>query len=98
MFYHQGGVDVGNVDEKAVRLEIGPDEMITTEAITETLLQQIPHERQEKVATFIFALYKTFHALHFAYLEINPLVFTEEGCVPLDLAAKLDQVAFRYLP
>lgn len=45
------------------------------------------------VATFIEALYTFYSNLYFTYLEINPLVVTNNGIYILDLAAKLDTAA-----
>ena len=55
----------------------------------------VPKERQEKVVVFIKGLFKLYVALHFSYLEINPLTFADGKVLALDLAAKLDEtVAF----
>ncbi|OWR45191.1 putative ATP-citrate synthase [Danaus plexippus plexippus] len=63
MFHHQGGVDVGDVDALALRMD------------------------------FIVSLYRVFVNLYFTYMEINPVVVTNERVYLLDLAAKLDQTA-----
>ena len=45
-------------------------------------------------ASFIKYLYQFYMDLHFAYLEINPLVMLEDNSVvPLDMAAKIDETA-----
>jgi len=94
LFYHEGGVDVGDVDSKGVRLSIGVDELPTIASVTEALLKLVPAERQVYLAGFIVALFKLFRDLNFVYLEINPLVFTDDGRItPLDMAAKIDETA-----
>lgn len=45
------------------------------------------------VATFVNSLYKMYVDLYFTYLEINPLVVTDNTIYILDLAAKLDATA-----
>ena len=41
-----------------------------------------------RAANFIVGLYKQYVELHFTYLEINPLVITNQNVYILDLAAK----------
>lgn len=45
------------------------------------------------VANFIYNLYQLYVDLYFTYLEINPLVVTDQSIHILDLAAKLDSTA-----
>jgi len=73
LFYHAGGVDVGDVDSKASRLHVPVGTLPTTEQITEKLLQQIPEKRRAVVASYIRSLCRFSDELHFSYLEINPL-------------------------
>lgn len=62
--------------------------------VIEALLQFVPNQRREYLAGFIVALFKLFRDLNFVYLEINPLVFTDDGRItPLDMAAKIDETA-----
>lgn len=94
LFYHEGGVDVGDVDSKGVRLalEIGVEP--TADQVKSSLLQQVPEGRRDYLAGFIVALVKLFRDLNFVYLEINPLVMTDDGRItPLDMAAKIDETA-----
>eukprot|EP00049_Salpingoeca_infusionum_P004291 m.76617 g.76617 ORF g.76617 m.76617 type:complete len:1071 (-) comp12493_c0_seq1:373-3585(-) len=93
LFYHEGGVDVGDVDAKAVKLSVGLDELPTPEQIKASLLKEVSAERQDIVATFLSNLYATFIKLHFTYMEINPLVVVDDKVYILDMAAKLDQTA-----
>lgn len=93
-FYHEGGVDVGDVDEKALRLQIATEEELNVSDITEKLLAKVPEERQARLSRFIVALFTVFRELHFTYLEINPLVMSDTSIFPLDLAAKIDETAY----
>merc|ERR1719188_1024785 len=93
-FYHQGGVDVGDVDAKALRLEIPVDTEIEKAKVISELMKEIPDAKKDKMATFIVNLYTSvFAKAHFTYLEINPVVMTETQIVPLDYAAKIDETA-----
>ncbi|GAA6038037.1 hypothetical protein JCM8097_007511 [Rhodosporidiobolus ruineniae] len=100
LFTHEGGVDVGDVDAKALTLLVPVQgELPSREEIKSTLLKHVTGaERLEALVDFIIRLYAVYVDLHFAYLEINPLVAVEnaEGKVDisyLDMAAKLDQTA-----
>jgi len=69
------------------------------EEIASTLLKHVPAEKKETLIDFLTRLYSVYVDLHFAYLEINPLVVLDavNGGEPqvcyLDMAAKLDQTA-----
>jgi ATP citrate (pro-S)-lyase len=94
LFYHCGGVDVGDVDAKGVRLEIPLGTEPSIDKIVSSLLSAVPVQRQQHLAGFIRALHKLFVELNFVYLEINPLVMTQDGRItPLDMAAKIDETA-----
>ncbi|CAH1155490.1 unnamed protein product [Phaedon cochleariae] len=93
LFYHQGGVDVGDVDSKAVKLDVPVGETIDEATITKVLLGEVAAEKKEMIAKFIHNLYKLYENLYFTYLEINPLVVTDKEIYILDLAAKLDATA-----
>jgi ATP citrate (pro-S)-lyase len=93
MFYHQGGVNVGDVDAKASRLEVPIGTFPSPAEIEQRLLGNVPADRKNLVSGFIEALFKFYADLNFTYLEINPVVVTESAVVPLDLAAKLDSTA-----
>lgn len=94
LFYHQGGVDVGDVDSKAVKLDVPVGETVDENAILKQLLGQVTSaSKKAMIAKFIFNLYKMYVDLYFTYLEINPLVVTEKDIFILDLAAKLDATA-----
>ncbi|KAJ1882463.1 ATP citrate lyase subunit 1, partial [Coemansia sp. RSA 486] len=101
LFTHEGGIDIGDVDAKALRLAIPIDQPLgDSKAIEESLLKDIKSDTQKRaLASFIERLYAVYVDLNFTYLEINPLVVLEtEGqqqpqVIFLDLAAKLDQTA-----
>ncbi len=105
MFYHEGGVDVGDVDSKASSIVVSVGQEASPEAIAKSLLAKVPSARAADLSVFISRLFKFYSELHFAYLEINPLVMMKlkEGkqsgngggyaIAPLDMAAKLDETA-----
>jgi len=94
LFYHEGGVDVGDVDAKAERMEIPTSGKINDESVKASLLSKLDAAKQPGMAKFICALFNIYKDFHFAYLEINPLVMFADGrVIPLDLAAKLDETA-----
>jgi ATP citrate (pro-S)-lyase len=75
LFYHEGGVDVGDVDAKASRLLIGPSDTFPSFAtIKKNLLSKVPEKSQDVLVDFITRLYSVYVDLQFTYLEINPLV------------------------
>ncbi|KAL5235218.1 hypothetical protein ACI65C_002628 [Semiaphis heraclei] len=93
LFHHEGGVDIGDVDAKALKLEVPIGQNVTEEQILEKLLTKVSPAKQKTIATFIVALYKMYVNLYFTYLEINPLVVTDTAIYILDLAAKIDSTA-----
>ncbi|EAT85484.1 hypothetical protein SNOG_06833 [Parastagonospora nodorum SN15] len=101
LFTHEGGVDVGDVDEKAEKLLIPVDlkEYPSNEQIASTLLSKVPKGVHNVLVDFISRLYAVYVDCQFTYLEINPLVVIPNADATsaevhfLDLAAKLDQTA-----
>ena len=93
LFYHEGGVEIGDVDAKAARLEIAVNQPFDSSAAKETLLQKVPAAKHGILLEFLTKLYESYTNLYFTYLEINPLVVTNDKIHVLDLAAKLDQCA-----
>lgn len=94
LFFRQGGVDVGNVEEKANKLIVPTLSSIDDFDITSLLLQDIGEERRERIEGFIKATFKTYRGAGFTFLEINPFCLSEDGVlVPLDMAARLDDTA-----
>lgn len=47
LFYHEGGVDVGDVDTKAQKLLIGVDEKISEDQVKKELLTKAPNGKKE---------------------------------------------------
>ncbi|CAF1086496.1 unnamed protein product [Didymodactylos carnosus] len=93
LFHHQGGVDIGNVDEKALKYSVPIDETFNVTVMETTLLKNVPEKKQKHLSTFITKLFEIYMELHFTYLEINPLVVTADNIYILDLASRLDQTA-----
>lgn len=93
LFHHEGGVDIGDVDAKALKLEVPIGQNVTEEQILEKLLTKVSPAKQRTIATFVVSLYKMYVNLYFTYLEINPLVVTDSAIYILDLAAKIDSTA-----
>ena len=93
-------MDIGDVDAKALTLHLPlTEEFPSRETIASTLLVHVPAEKKDTLVDFLIRLYSVYVDLHFAYLEINPLVVLDAvaGGEPqvcyLDMAAKLDQTA-----
>ena len=93
LFYHQGGINVGDIDTKAVRMKVPIGEYPITTEIEKKLLEKVPANRKKLIAGFIEGMFKFYADLNYSYLEINPFVVTGNKIVPLDLAAKLDDTA-----
>ncbi|KZT10413.1 ATP-citrate synthase [Laetiporus sulphureus 93-53] len=100
LFTHEGGVDIGDVDAKALTLQLPVDAPFPSrQTIADTLLKHVPEAKKETLVDFLIRLYSVYVDLHFAYLEINPLICLDgvNGGEPtihyLDMAAKLDQTA-----
>lgn len=98
LFHHEGGVDVGDVDAKAVRVSV-PIGSYPDEAMIDKLVAEVPDARKGMLKSFIAGTFRLYVGLNFGYLEINPLVVVRlpgadaESVVPLDMAAKLDKTA-----
>ena len=93
LFYHEGGVNIGDVDAKASRLEVPIGTFPTSVEIEKKLLGNVSTDRKKRISGFIEALFKFYADLNFTYLEMNPIVVTKDLVLPLDLAAKLDSTA-----
>lgn len=97
MFRTGGGVDVGDVDATAAKLQVDiDDDGPSVERILHSdLIGDVPDgTRRDSLASFIVALFRVYRRLHFTLLEVNPLVQTDDGVLHiLDLAAKLDETA-----
>ncbi|KAI5121419.1 hypothetical protein M0805_006182 [Coniferiporia weirii] len=101
LFTHEGGVDIGDVDAKALKLDLPVGAPFPARAaVASTLLTHVTDaKKRETLVDFITRIYAVYVDLHFAYLEINPLIVLDgvNGGEPivqfLDMAAKLDQTA-----
>lgn len=93
LFHHQGGVDIGDVDAKALKFDVVVGGTVTADEIETKLLTNVDAKKKKRIANFINSLYNLYVDLHFTYLEINPLVVTDTAIYILDLAAKLDATA-----
>ncbi|KIJ63837.1 hypothetical protein HYDPIDRAFT_175858 [Hydnomerulius pinastri MD-312] len=97
LFSPTGGVDVGDVDAHASRLEVPISGTFPSRTDVEALVGSSYNanpKRKASLVDFVMRLYSVYVDLHFAYLEINPLVVSEDGSIAyLDMAAKLDQTA-----
>lgn len=47
LFHHEGGVDVGDVDSKALKLLVGVDEKISPDTVKSELLKHAPADKKE---------------------------------------------------
>ena len=90
LFTHEGGIDIGNVEEKAktLILPVG-GEGLNSDSIKATLLTGLDSSKHERVSKFIMALYEVYKRQYFTYMEINPLVITDKSIFILDFAAKV---------
>uniref|UniRef100_A0A3P8VAY4 ATP-citrate synthase n=1 Tax=Cynoglossus semilaevis TaxID=244447 RepID=A0A3P8VAY4_CYNSE len=93
LFHHEGGVDVGDVDAKAQRLMVAVNDTLNEDQVKEHLLTHVADDKKEILSTFIKSLFNFYEDLYFTYLEINPLVVTQDGVYVLDVAAKIDATA-----
>lgn len=93
LFYHEGGMDVGDVESKAEKLLVRVDKKADLKQIEEKLLLHISKAKKEKIAAFIKAVVGVYVELHVTYLEINPFVYVSGSVSPLDVAARLDDTA-----
>lgn len=92
-----GGVDVGNVDDHAKKLLVKPLEAfnaVLLHRLVDETFPKLPDTHKSGLKAVTEHLYRSFLDYHFTYLEINPIVQTDDGQIHLlDLAAKLDQTA-----
>uniref|UniRef100_A0A914V2K9 ATP-citrate synthase n=1 Tax=Plectus sambesii TaxID=2011161 RepID=A0A914V2K9_9BILA len=98
LFYHEGGVEVGDVDSKASKLsvpvELDDNKMSPSDAGLKNLLQKLKPDVLPIVMAFIKQLYEVYKNNYFTYLEINPLIVKDGKVYILDLAAKVDETAY----
>ncbi len=89
LFYHHGGINVGDVDTKSEKLLV-PVSSKTDQKEIKKILRNVPEGRKKLIAGFIHALFSFYSDLNYAYLEINPFIVVKNRVVPLDMAAKID--------
>ncbi len=92
----EGGMEVEEGwDEKVneVRIPINMNDADIEKAIRANVPEDIPVENRESFLSFAIQFYKFFRDMHFAYLEINPLVLVGNDAHILDLVARLDDTA-----
>ena len=71
--------------------------LATPDLIATSLLDGVAPHLRPSLAVFFAALHEFYVNLAFTYLEINPVVVLEGGCVtPLDLAAKVSSYKYIY--
>jgi len=93
LFHHEGGIDIGDVDSKALTYSIIIDEPYDAQKMETALLKNVPTDRRTHLSAFITKLFQVYMELQFTYLEINPLIVTTKAVHVLDLASRLDQTA-----
>lgn len=93
LFFHQGGVDVGDIDARAEKLFVPIGETPPLHEIEKHLLKNLPDSEKTLMAAFITGLFQFYCDLNYAYLEMNPFVVKGRTVIPLDYAAKLDDTA-----
>ncbi len=88
-----GGIEVEENWDKVVEVKIPIT--ASDEEIKKIIEENVPADikDKEKYADFVYRLYKLFRDLHFAYLEINPLVMVGNKVYPLDFVGRLDDTA-----
>jgi len=64
LFYHEGGINVGDVDAKAVKMQVLAGELSTASDIEKKLLGQAPKDRKTLIAGFIEGMYKFYADLN----------------------------------
>jgi len=92
-FSNHGGVDIESVWETVAEIPVKVGDNVDEMDIEGKLPKDTPPDRDNLLADFIRGLYKFYHDLAYAYLEINPFVMVQGMVVPLDLVARLDDTA-----
>ena len=92
-FSTHGGVDIEEVWDTVVTIQVPVLSSIDDVKIKEKLPRDLPDGEEDRVTRFIKGLFKLYSDLGYAYLEINPLIATKGGFIPVDLVARLDDTA-----
>jgi ATP-citrate lyase beta-subunit len=87
-----GGVDIEELWDRVVEVEVPTS--ASPEEAEELIRQAVPEiPERERFGELAAGLYRLFCDLHFAYLELNPVVLKGNEVHPLDLVARLDDTA-----
>jgi len=92
----EGGMEVEEGwDEKVneIRIPITMSDEEIEEAVKANIPADIPEENKATFADFAVRFFRFFRDMHFAYLEINPIVLVDHDAHILDLVARLDDTA-----
>ena len=92
-FSNHGGVDIESVWDTVAEIPVGVGADVDSMDIEGKLPKDTPADRRNLLADFVRGLYKFYHDLAYAYLEINPFAMVKGMVVPLDLVARLDDTA-----
>jgi len=96
-FSAHGGVDIEEVWDTVVSIQVPILSNTNDIRIKEKLPVDLPNEEKVLISEFIKGLFNFYADFGYAYLEINPIVVTNEGVIPLDTVARLDDAAqFEY--
>jgi ATP-citrate lyase beta-subunit len=86
----QGGVEIEENWESVneVKIPIG-----NTENAQSIITSKLANNNLHELSNFVTGVYEFFRKLQFAYLEFNPFVIVDDGTIPLDCVAKIDDTA-----
>ena len=71
LFYHEGGVDVGDADEKAERLRVKTGASTLGDQIKQQVRENVTGGKQENLASLVVALFKLYQDLLWVYFDTN---------------------------
>ena len=91
----EGGMEVEENWDKVVEVKvpINLDEGAIEQLIRANVPSNIPAQDKARFSSFAIQFFKFYRDMHFAYLEINPLVMIGNEMHILDLVARLDDTA-----
>ena len=91
----EGGMEVEENWDKVVEVKvpINLDEGAIEQLIRANVPSNIPAQDKARFTSFAIQFFKFYRDMHFAYLEINPLVMIGNEMHILDLVARLDDTA-----
>ena len=91
MFYHEGGVNVGDVDAKHHAWKCPSAHSQRLRKSRKNFWEKFLLTAKNASAGFIEALFKFYADLNFTYLEINPIVVTKDSVIPLGSRSQAGQ-------